>query len=243
MSRSLFPERKMAGTVGVVEVSRNPKFAIGETVLGTFGWQEYGISDGRGLMKVDTRAIPMSAYLGPVGMPGVTAWYGLNRICAPKAGETVLVSAASGAVGSVVGQLAKAAGCRAVGIAGGPDKCGYVTSELGFDSCIDHRAPPAMQSITRAIRAAGPSRSRWADWAPSSRRPSTAGARRNTGRSWGPKKAGTLTPLAKGRPAGEPKKLAGAGARGGGARGARAGAPEIRVEKGVAGGVREVKKG
>ena len=106
-------ETMIGGTVGVVEVSRNPKFAVGETVLGTFGWQEYGISDGRGLMKVDTRAIPMSAYLGPVGMPGVTAWYGLNRICAPKAGETVLVSAASGAVGSVVGQLAKAAGCRA----------------------------------------------------------------------------------------------------------------------------------
>ena len=77
-------ETMIGGTVGVVEVSRNPKFAVGDTVLGTFGWQEYGISDGRGLMKVDTRAIPMSAYLGPVGMPGVTAWYGLNRICAPE---------------------------------------------------------------------------------------------------------------------------------------------------------------
>ena len=149
-------ETMIGGTVGVVEVSRNPKFAVGDTVLGTFGWQEYGISDGRGLMKVDTRAIPMSAYLGPVGMPGVTAWYGLNRICAPKAGETVLVSAASGAVGSVVGQLAKAAGCRAVGIAGGPDKCGYVTSELGFDACIDHREHTDVQSMTRAIRAAAP---------------------------------------------------------------------------------------
>jgi len=149
-------ETMIGGTVGVVEVSRNPKFAVGDRVLGTFGWQEYGISDGRGLMKVDTRAIPMSAYLGPVGMPGVTAWYGLNRICAPKAGETVLVSAASGAVGSVVGQLAKAAGCRAVGIAGGPDKCGYVTSELGFDACIDHRQHTDVQSMTRAIRAAAP---------------------------------------------------------------------------------------
>ena len=149
-------ETMIGGTVGVVEVSRNPKFAVGETVLGTLGWQEYGISDGRGLMKVDTRVIPMSAYLGPVGMPGVTAWYGLNHICAPKAGETVLVSAASGAVGSVVGQLAKAAGCRAVGIAGGPDKCDYVTSELGFDACIDHRQHTDVQSMARAIRAAAP---------------------------------------------------------------------------------------
>jgi len=98
----------------------------------------------------------MSAYLGPVGMPGVTAWYGLNRICTPKAGETVLVSAASGAVGSVVGQLAKAAGCRAIGIAGGPDKCEYVTSELGFDACIDHRQHTDVQSMARAIRAAAP---------------------------------------------------------------------------------------
>jgi NADPH-dependent curcumin reductase len=89
-------------------------------------------------------------------MPGVTAWYGLNRICTPKAGETVLVSAASGAVGSIVGQLAKAAGCRAIGIAGGPDKCGYVTSELGFDACIDHRQHTDVQSMTRAIRAAAP---------------------------------------------------------------------------------------
>jgi NADPH-dependent curcumin reductase CurA len=149
-------ETMIGGTVGVVEVSRNPKFAVGDTVLGTFGWQEYGISDGRGLMKVDTRAIPMSAYLGPVGMPGVTAWYGLNRICTPKPGETVLVSAASGAVGSVVGQLAKAAGCRAVGIAGGPDKCHYVTSELGFDACIDHREHTDVQSMAKAIRAAAP---------------------------------------------------------------------------------------
>jgi hypothetical protein len=98
----------------------------------------------------------MSAYLGSVGMPGVTAWYGLNRICEPKAGETVLVSAASGAVGSVVGQLAKLAGCRAVGIAGGPDKCQYVTSELGFDACIDHRQHTDLKSMARAIRTAAP---------------------------------------------------------------------------------------
>ena len=89
-------------------------------------------------------------------MPGVTAWYGLNRICEPKAGETVLVSAASGAVGSVVGQLAKAAGCRAVGIAGGPEKCAYVVTELGFDACIDHRQHGDLKSMARAIRAAAP---------------------------------------------------------------------------------------
>jgi len=149
-------ETMIGGTVGVIEASRNPNFAVGDTVLGTLGWAEYGLSDGRGLMKVDTRAVPMSAYLGTVGMPGVTAWYGLNRICAPKPGETVLVSAASGAVGSVVGQLAKHAGCRAVGIAGGPEKCSYVTGELGFDACIDHRQHTDVASMARAIRSAAP---------------------------------------------------------------------------------------
>jgi NADPH-dependent curcumin reductase CurA len=98
------------------------------------------VSDGTGVYKVDTRHVPLSAYLGPVGMPGVTAWYGLNRIIEPKAGETVVVSAASGAVGSVVGQLAKMAGCRAVGIAGGAGKCAYVTDELKFDACIDYKS-------------------------------------------------------------------------------------------------------
>ncbi len=149
-------ETMIGGTAGIVAASSNPRFAVGETVVGPLGWAEYGLSDGRGLMKVDTRAIPLSAYLGPVGMPGVTAWYGLNRICEPKAGETVVVSAASGAVGSVVGQLAKLAGCRAIGIAGGPDKCRYVTSELGLDACIDHRQHTDLQSMAKAIRAAAP---------------------------------------------------------------------------------------
>ncbi len=149
-------ETMVGGAVGVVAASRHPQFAVGDTVVGLLGWQEYSISDGRNLMKVDTRSIPMSAYLGSVGMPGVTAWYGLHRICEPKTGETVLVSAASGAVGSVVGQLAKAAGCRAVGIAGGPDKCRYVTSELGFDACIDHREHTDEKAMARAIRAAAP---------------------------------------------------------------------------------------
>jgi NADPH-dependent curcumin reductase CurA len=133
-------EVMIGGTVGEVVESKNPKFAIGDKVVGTYGWQEFGTSDGKGLRKVDDTHIPLSAYLGPVGMPGVTAWLGLNKIIAPKAGETVVVSAASGAVGSVVGQLAKAAGCRAVGIAGGADKCRYVTETLGFDACVDYKA-------------------------------------------------------------------------------------------------------
>jgi NADPH-dependent curcumin reductase CurA len=149
-------ETMIGGTVGVVEVSNHTGFAVGDTVVGVLGWQEVAISDGKQLMKVDTRAIPMSAYLGPVGMPGVTAWYGLNRICEPKAGETVLVSAASGAVGSVVGQLARQAGCRAVGIAGGREKCEYVVSELGFDACIDHREHGDLKSMVRALREAAP---------------------------------------------------------------------------------------
>ena len=131
-------ETMIGGTVGVVVESRNPKFNAGDPVVGGYGWQEHGISDGATLRKVDP-AIPLSAYLGAVGMPGVTAWYGLNQIIAPKAGETIVVSAASGAVGSVVGQLAKLAGCRAVGIAGGREKCRYVVEELKFDACIDYK--------------------------------------------------------------------------------------------------------
>jgi NADPH-dependent curcumin reductase CurA len=130
-------ETMVGGTVGVVTESRNPEFAEGDAVVGMFGWQEYGVSDGTALRRV---ALPLSAYLGAVGMPGVTAWYGLNRIIEPKAGETVVVSAASGAVGSVVGQLARLAGCRAVGIAGGAEKCRYVVEELKFDACIDYKS-------------------------------------------------------------------------------------------------------
>ncbi len=133
-------EVMIGGTAGEVVESRNPGFAAGDHVVGMLGWQLYGVSDGRSLMKVDTSRIPLSAYLGAVGMPGVTAWYGLNRIIVPKPGETIVVSAASGAVGSVVGQLAKRAGCRVVGIAGGPLKCGIVTDEYGFDACVDYKA-------------------------------------------------------------------------------------------------------
>jgi len=125
------------GTVGEVVASNNPDYQVGDSVVGQAGWQEYGISNGKDMRKVSTEQVPLSAYLGCVGMPGVTAWIGLNQIIKPKAGETVLVSAASGAVGSVVGQLAKARGCRVVGVAGGPEKCAIVTDEYGFDACVD----------------------------------------------------------------------------------------------------------
>ncbi|CAH0440301.1 NADP-dependent oxidoreductase [Ralstonia pseudosolanacearum] len=149
-------EVMIGGTVGVVEASRNPAYAVGDNVIGMFGWQEVGISDGRGMQKVDTRHVPLSAYLGAVGMPGVTAWYGLNRIMHPKPGQTVAVSAASGAVGSVVGQLAKLKGCRAVGFAGGKDKCDYVVNELGFDACIDYKAAQDPKALYAMLKEATP---------------------------------------------------------------------------------------
>lgn len=132
-------ETMIGGTVGEVVQSRNAKFSVGDKVIGMLGWSEMGVSDGMLLRKVDTTHIPLSAYLGSVGMPGLTAWYGLTQIMQPKAGETIVVSAASGAVGSVVGQLGKQMGCRVVGIAGGAEKCAYVIKELGFDACIDYK--------------------------------------------------------------------------------------------------------
>ena len=133
-------EVMVGGAAGEVVKSTHPKFAVGDTVVGAMGWQTWAAVDGAGLQKVDASAVPLSAYLGVLGMPGVTAWVGLMDICAPKAGETVVVTAASGAVGSVVGQLAKIHGARAVGIAGGAEKCRYVVEELGFDACIDYKA-------------------------------------------------------------------------------------------------------
>jgi NADPH-dependent curcumin reductase len=127
-------------TAGEVLESKHENFRPGDAVVGFLGWQLFGVTDGKALRKVDAKRIPLSAYLGVAGMPGVTAWYGLNNIIAPKSGETVAVSAASGAVGSVVGQLARLAGCRTIGIAGGPDKCRYVVDELGFDACIDYKS-------------------------------------------------------------------------------------------------------
>ena len=130
----------IGGTAGVVVASNHPRFAAGDSVVGMLGWSEMGVADGAMLRKVDASRIPLSAYLGVLGMPGMTAWYGLNRIMRPIKGETILVSAASGAVGSAVGQLAKLQGCRAVGIAGGPEKCAYVVDQLGFDACVDYKA-------------------------------------------------------------------------------------------------------
>lgn len=143
-------EVMVGATVGEVITSRHPDFAEGDRVTGMLGWSEMGMTTGDMLRKIDTRHIPMSAYLGPVGMPGMTAWYGLTRIIEPKQGETVVVSAASGAVGSVVGQLAKDLGCRAVGIAGGPEKCAYVVDELGFDACVDYKAGNLKSDIKAA---------------------------------------------------------------------------------------------
>ncbi len=133
-------EVMVGAAVGEVIESRHEKFKVGDFVQTRTGWQEYGVSDGSGVRKLDANYVPLSAYLGAVGMPGVTAWIGLNEHGKPKAGETVVVSAASGAVGSAVGQLAKLKGCRAVGIAGGKAKCDYVVNELGFDACIDYKA-------------------------------------------------------------------------------------------------------
>lgn len=132
-------EVMVGSTVGEVIASRHPALAPGDFVVGRFGWQQHGVARAEGLMKVDVTRVPASAHLGAAGMPGVTAWFGLLDIGKPKPGETVVVAAASGAVGGVVGQLAKLAGARAIGIAGGRDKCDYVTRELGFDACLDHR--------------------------------------------------------------------------------------------------------
>ncbi len=147
------------GTVGEVVDSKNPTYKAGDKVVGMGGWQQYSVVNANApgaLRKVDTAHIPLSAYLGSVGMPGVTAWYGLIKICTPKAGETIVVSAASGAVGSVVGQLAKSRGCRVVGVAGGADKCGYVVNELGFDACIDYKAHADAKSLYEALKEATP---------------------------------------------------------------------------------------
>lgn len=125
--------------VGEVVDSRHPGFKSGDKVADRIGWQRYGASDGSRARKIERDDFPISAYLGVLGMPGATAYIGLLDIGQPKAGETVVVSAASGAVGATVGQIAKIKGCRAVGIAGGTEKCRYVTEELGFDACVDYR--------------------------------------------------------------------------------------------------------
>ncbi|PTT35815.1 NADP-dependent oxidoreductase [Acidovorax sp. HMWF018] len=152
-------EVMIGGTVGEVAESKHPKYAVGDKVVGMGGWQEYSVvnADQPGaLRKVDTTHVPLSHYLGAVGMPGVTAWYGLVKIIAPKEGDTVVVSAATGAVGSAFAALAKARGCRAVGIAGGADKCKYAVEELGFDACIDYRAHSDVKALSKALKEACP---------------------------------------------------------------------------------------
>jgi len=148
------------GTVGEVVESRSPKFQPGDMVVGMGGWQQYSVVNAEqpgSLRKVDTTHVPLSHYLGAVGMPGVTAWYGLVKIIEPKAGQTVVVSAATGAVGSAFGVLAKERGCRAVGIAGGAEKCNYAVKELGFDACIDYREHKDAGSLAKALKEACPS--------------------------------------------------------------------------------------
>lgn len=147
------------GTVGEVLESRSPGFKPGDKVVGMGGWQEYSVVDAAqpgALRKVDTSQVPLSYYLGAVGMPGVTAWYGLVKILQPKAGQTMVVSAAAGAVGSAFGALAKARGCRVVGIAGGEEKCSYVVKDLGFDACVDYKRHADAGSLSKALREACP---------------------------------------------------------------------------------------
>jgi len=137
-------------TVGEVLESQDAAFKAGDKVLAPLGWQLYGSAKAKSLRKIDTARAPATYYLGVLGMPGMTAWFGLSEIGKPKAGETLVVSAASGAVGSVVGQLAKIMGCRAVGIAGGKAKCDYVVDELGFDACIDYKAGDVGERLREA---------------------------------------------------------------------------------------------
>ena len=140
-------------SVGIVDASRNPDFKVGDAVQGILGVQDYAIARSKGLVRVDPQQAPLERWVGGLGMPGWTAYFGLLEVGQPKAGETVLVSAASGAVGSIVGQIAKIKGCRAVGIAGGKDKCRYVVEELGFDACVDYKAG----NLSADLKAACPS--------------------------------------------------------------------------------------
>jgi hypothetical protein len=138
-----------AGAVGSVVASRHPKFAAGDHVVGTLGVQEYAIADGKALTRVDPRLAPLPVYLSTLGMPGMTAYFGLLDVGKPQPGNTVVVSGAAGAVGTVVGQIAKIKGCRAVGIAGGSDKCAWIRDELGFDAAIDYKAGDVRKALAQ----------------------------------------------------------------------------------------------
>ena len=141
------------GIVGEVVKSSNPRFAVGDIVEDRLGWQEYAIGGAASMRKVDASLAPISTANGVLGMPGMTAYFGLLEVGQPKTGETIVVSAASGAVGQVVGQIGKIMGCRVVGIAGGAKKCSFVKDELGFDACIDYKAE---KDLDAALRAACP---------------------------------------------------------------------------------------
>lgn len=143
------------GAVGEVMASEHPGFAVGDIVTGQFGWTSHAISDGEAVRKVDPDVAPISTALGVLGMPGITSWVGLNEILGGKSGETIVVSAASGAVGGMVCQLARAKGMRVIGVAGGPEKCAFVEQELGCDICLDHRAHDAKE-LAAAIKDAAP---------------------------------------------------------------------------------------
>lgn len=134
---------------GRVIASQNPGFAVGDHVTGVFGIQEYAISDGKGLNKIDTRLLPMPVYISALGITGLTAYFGLLDVGQAKSGDTVVVSGAAGATGMVVGQIAKIKGCRAVGIAGGPQKCTYLTKDLGFDAAIDYKSEDVGQALRK----------------------------------------------------------------------------------------------
>jgi NADPH-dependent curcumin reductase CurA len=136
-----------AGVAGRVVASRNPDYSEGDHVTGWLGVQEYATSDGNGLFPADTSVAPLPVHLGTLGMPGMTAYFGLLDVGQVKEGDTVVVSGAAGAVGGVAGQIAKIKGARAVGIAGGPEKCAYVTDELGFDACIDYKSEDLHQAL------------------------------------------------------------------------------------------------
>ena len=151
-AQAVEPGQLMVGaTVGEVITSHSDHFQAGDMVLAAAGWQLYASLPAKEALKIEDDVVPMSAYLGVIGMPGITAWIGLMTVCEPKPGETVVVEAASGAVGSVVGQLAKAHGCRVVGIAGGPLKCSYVLEELGLDACLDHKAADFERQLAQAL--------------------------------------------------------------------------------------------
>lgn len=149
-------EVMMGEVAGTIAASRHPGWQVGQAVVGPLGWQEYAVSDGSNLTPIHDTDLPLSVYLGAVGMTGITAWYGIRHICAPRPGQTVVVSGAAGAVGSVALQLARQSGCRVVGIAGGADKCAHVVAALGADACVDYKGAADASALQQLIKEAAP---------------------------------------------------------------------------------------